>query len=65
MDNTPLYVTGAVICELAFKIKGVSGIKEMYTDRQDDIYSVLEKHLSIPRKKIDAKVIEEIKKYAY
>ena len=64
-DNTPFYLTGAVICKLTYEKKGVKGIKQLLKCKPDDemLYNLITELLGIKREKIEHQIIEEIKKY--
>jgi hypothetical protein len=65
-DNNPLYVTGAVICKMAYEKKGAAGVMELYTCKEDvdSLKKGLEKVFDAPYNKINDEVIKYIKDYA-
>lgn len=59
-DNNILYVTGAVICKLAYETKGQKAIWELYNSTNETLNSVMEKIFEKPIKNIEQMVIKYI-----
>lgn len=65
-DNNPLYVTGAVICKMAYEKKGAEGVIQLYSCKEDvdSLKKGLEKVFDAPYNQINDEVIKYIKDHA-
>lgn len=63
-DNTILYVTGGVICELVYEKHGQKGIWELYNSNQENFKSVLEKLFGMDFNQVQVLNINYIKDVA-
>lgn len=62
-DNNVIYVTGAVICEMAYDKKGVSGVKALLKCNEDTFKKTMEAVFGQPFCEIEQTVIDFIVEY--
>lgn len=59
-DSSILYVTGGVLCQMAYEKNGKDAIMKLYYSDNDNFISVLEAIFNLPFEEIERKVIEYI-----
>ena len=62
-DNSILYVTGGVICQMVYKMHGKEGIWKLYNSTDDNIKEVLSELFDKPYEEVEIIVIDYIKNY--
>jgi len=61
LDNNPIYLVGAVICDKVYELKGTDGIKEIMQLNYEDLKAYLEKLFNLPFVKVDKLIMDEIR----
>lgn len=64
-NNNVIYVTGAVICQMAYDINGIAGVKTLLNSDDEEFKKTIEKVFSDSFNNLGKRVIKYIKEYDY
>ena len=62
-DNNVLYVTGGVLCKMAFEKEGKSGVWKLYNSNDSNFKDVISELFGKAYEEVEGEIIQYIKDY--